>query len=76
VEDAAAIGAEAKKFEIDPQRLLYSLQWRHNAQPPDFHLQLVRDPQPWFDFVAAMPPDALSKHDPGLRDRLPTATAD
>jgi hypothetical protein len=34
-----------KKFKIEPQRLLYSLQWKHNGTPPDFHLQLVRDPQ-------------------------------
>jgi hypothetical protein len=40
---AASGGADAKRFKVDPQRLLYSLQWRHNATPPDPHLQLVRD---------------------------------
>jgi hypothetical protein len=44
VEDAAALGADVKKFKIEPQRLLYSLQWLHNGTPPDFQLQLVRDP--------------------------------
>jgi predicted DNA-binding transcriptional regulator YafY len=39
---AAAPTGEGKKFKIDPQRLLYSLQWLHNSSPPDFHLQLVR----------------------------------
>jgi hypothetical protein len=29
-------------------------------------LQLVRDPQLWFDFVAAMLFGALDKHDPYL----------
>jgi hypothetical protein len=72
---AASGGADAKKFKADLQRLLYSLQWRHNATPPDPHLQLVRDPQPWFDFVATMLLGALSKHDPQLQDRLRAATA-
>jgi hypothetical protein len=42
VEDAAALGADGKKFKIDAQWLLYSLQWK--GTPPDFHLQLVRGP--------------------------------
>jgi hypothetical protein len=54
VEDftAAAPSGEGKKFKIDPQRLLYSLQWKHDGTPPDLHLQLVRDPQQWFDMVS------------------------
>jgi hypothetical protein len=51
---AAAPGGEGKKFKIDPQRLLYSLQWKHSGSPPDFHLQLVKEPALWFDFVAAL----------------------
>jgi hypothetical protein len=44
VEDAAAaLSEEGKKFKIVPQRLLYSLQWKHNAHPPDFHLSLVQE---------------------------------
>jgi hypothetical protein len=30
---------------INPQRLLYSLQRKHNGTLPDLHLQFVRDPQ-------------------------------
>jgi hypothetical protein len=67
---AAASGGEGKKFKIDPQRLLYSLQWKHNGSPPDFHLQLVRDPQLWFDFVATMLLGELKRHDPRLRETL------
>jgi hypothetical protein len=73
VEDAAAIGAGAKKFKVDPQRLLYSLQWNHNGTPPDFHLQLATEPALWFDFVATLLLGALSKHEPELRDRLRAA---
>jgi hypothetical protein len=50
----ALLGGEGKKFKIDPRRLLYSLQWLHNGMPPDFNLQLVRDPALWFNFVANM----------------------
>jgi hypothetical protein len=46
VEDAAAIGANAKKFKVDPQRLLYSLQWRHNATPPHLQAPLGRRRRP------------------------------
>jgi hypothetical protein len=38
----AAGGADAKRFKIEPQRLLYSLQRLHNGTPPDFQLQLAR----------------------------------
>jgi hypothetical protein len=50
---AAAPTGDVKKFKMDPPRLLYSLHWRHNATPPDFHLELVeeRKPQIWFDYV-------------------------
>jgi hypothetical protein len=75
VQDAAALGEDGKKFKIDPQRLLYSLQWLHNASPPDLHLQLVRDPAIWFDFVANALLGALSKNDPDLREPLRAATA-
>jgi hypothetical protein len=67
---AAAPTGEGKKFRIDPRRLLYSLHWKHNATPPDFNLQLVRDPQLWFDFVATMLLGELKRHDPNLRAKL------
>jgi hypothetical protein len=29
-------------------RLIYSLRWKHNAEPPDFELVLIQDkPQQW-----------------------------
>jgi hypothetical protein len=52
---------------------LYSLQWKHNGMPHDLHLQLVKDPAIWFEFVTARLLDALAKHDPNLRDRLSAA---
>jgi hypothetical protein len=67
---AAAPTGEGKKFKIDPQRLLYSLQWLHNSSPPDFHLQLVRDPAIWFEFVGTVLLGALKRHDPNLRAKL------
>jgi hypothetical protein len=62
------------KFFIDPERLLYSLQWKHNGTPPDFHLALLREPREWIDFVATMLLRELTRHDPQLRDRLRGAT--
>jgi hypothetical protein len=70
---AASGGADAKKFKIDPRRLLYSLQCLHNGSPPDFNLQLVRDPQLWFDFVVTMLLGELKRHDPRLRETLAAA---
>jgi predicted DNA-binding protein len=76
IEDAATLRRlNAKRFKVGPDRLLYSLQWKRNGTPPDLHLQLVRDPQRWFDFVATLLLAALSKHDPFLRDRPCAATA-
>jgi hypothetical protein len=72
---AAAPGGEGKKFKIDPQRLLDSLQWLHTATPPDFNLQLVRDPALWFDMISLTLLAELSRRDPQLRDRLRAATA-
>ena len=71
----ASGGADAKRFKIDPQHLLYSLRWMHNATPPDLHLQLVKDPGLWFDFVGNTLLGALSEHDPDLRERLAAANA-
>jgi hypothetical protein len=46
-----------------PAGLLYSLQWKHNGTSPDLHLQLVRDPQRWFDMVSVTLLAALSRGD-------------
>jgi hypothetical protein len=43
VKDAAKPGANGKKFKIVPERLLYSLRWKHNAGPPDYEMVLVQD---------------------------------
>ena len=69
---AAAGGADAKRLKVGPDRLLYSLRWKHNA---DLHLQLVKEPDLWFEPVANLLLEALAEHDPGLRDRLQAATA-
>ena len=46
---AQELGAnDTKKFKLDPQRILFRLQYEHNGVPPDFVLVLVRDPRPWF----------------------------
>jgi hypothetical protein len=34
---------DGTKFKLDQSRLVYSLQWKHNAHPPDFELVLVQD---------------------------------
>ena len=35
-------------FRLDPARLVYSVRYQHNAQPPDFELTLLQDePQRW-----------------------------
>jgi hypothetical protein len=68
VQDFAAV--DGRKFKIDPQRLLYSLQWQHNGTAPDLHLQLVRDPATWFDIVGTTLLGALTRHDPQLCARI------
>jgi hypothetical protein len=36
------------KFELDPSRLVYSLQWKHKGHPPDLHLAFVQElPEQW-----------------------------
>jgi hypothetical protein len=62
VQDFSAING--KKFKIDSRRLCFSLQWLHDAHPPDFHLTLVRNPRPCCDFVATLLFGELVRHDP------------
>jgi hypothetical protein len=38
--------ASGAAFKLDPARLVYSLQWKHNAYPPDFELVLIQDEPP------------------------------
>jgi hypothetical protein len=40
----------ALRFKLDPGRLVYSLQWKHNAEPPDYEMVLIQDePSGWVD---------------------------
>jgi hypothetical protein len=57
------VRGRALDFKLDPQRLLYSLQWLHKGTPPDLHLQLVRESGEWFASAATSPLGALNRHD-------------
>jgi hypothetical protein len=38
----------ALRFKLDPGRLVYALQWKHNAEPPDYEMVLIQDePSGW-----------------------------
>jgi CBS domain-containing protein len=39
-------GASGAAFKLDPARLVYSLQWKHNAHPPDYEMVLIQDEPP------------------------------
>jgi hypothetical protein len=68
---AKALGAnDAKKCKLDPQRILFSLQYQHNAIPPDFYLVLIRDPRLWFEWVAVRLLGELNRREPHLFDKL------
>jgi len=58
------------KFKIDPQRLVYSLQWKHNAHPPDLHLALVQEslPEQWINAAALTLLSALRRGAPQAID--------
>jgi hypothetical protein len=72
---AVSGSADAKRLKVGPDRLLYSLRWKHNATPANLHLQLVKEPDLWFEPVANLLLEALAQHDPGLRERLQAAAA-
>jgi hypothetical protein len=41
-------GADGAAFKLDPARVVFSLRWKHNAEPPDFKLVRLReDPELW-----------------------------
>jgi len=45
-------GAVGAAFRLDPQCLVYSLRWLHNATPPDFELVLLQDnPEAWAGWI-------------------------
>jgi hypothetical protein len=70
---AASGGADAKRLKVGPDRLLYSLRWKHT--PADLHLQLAKEPDLWFEPIANLLLEALAQHDQGLRDRLQAVAA-
>ena len=41
---------DAKRLKVGPDRLLYSLRWKHT--PADLHLQLAKEPDLWFEPIA------------------------
>jgi hypothetical protein len=63
-------GRNGKKFKLDPQRVLFSLRWVHNAIPPDFDLLLYKEPVQWFPAVAPLLLSELNRHDSHLFDEL------
>jgi arylsulfatase A-like enzyme len=38
----AQLAATGAAFGLDPVRLVYSLRWKHNAEPPDLELVLLQ----------------------------------
>jgi hypothetical protein len=42
-------------LKLDPGRLVYSLQWKHNAHPPDYEMMLIQDePAGWVNTANLM----------------------
>jgi hypothetical protein len=42
--------ASGAAFKLDPARLVYSLRWKHNAEPPDYEMVLIQDePVGWIN---------------------------
>ena len=39
--------ANGTTFRLDPARLVYSLRRKHNAEPPDYELVPLWDPELW-----------------------------
>jgi hypothetical protein len=66
-------GGNGKTFKLDPQRVLFSLQYKHNAVPPDFELVTLGKPDRWFGGVASLLLEELTRHDPALRETLAAA---
>jgi hypothetical protein len=60
------------KVKFDPQRVLFSLRYQHNALPPDFELLLFDAPREWLDAVTATLLGELNRRVPHLFDQLRT----
>jgi hypothetical protein len=47
--------ASGAAFKLDPAQLLFSLRWKHNAEPPDYEMVLVQDgPVGWVNTANLM----------------------
>jgi hypothetical protein len=61
--------ASGATFRLDPQRLLYSLQWKHNAHPPDYEMVLIQDgPAGWVNIANLTLLGALRRRAPEAID--------
>jgi hypothetical protein len=50
--DCYQIVERGTAFRLDPARLIYSLQWKHNAEPPDVELVLIQtEPAGWVNIA-------------------------
>jgi hypothetical protein len=69
------LAEKGKRFKIASDRLLYALNWKHKAEPPDLDLAppFARAPEIWLPYVTTMLLGALQEADPSLRDRLAAA---
>jgi hypothetical protein len=63
---------DGKRAKLDPARVLFSLQYVHNAIPPDFELLLFGDTREWLDAVATTLAGELSRRQPHLFEKLRT----
>jgi len=73
---------DGEKFEVNPQHLIYSLQWKHKGHPPDLHLALVRElPEQWVSAASLVLLGALRRWPPhaigwdGMPDVIPVLDA-
>src|SRR5262249_32093609 len=56
-------------FKLDPAQLVYSLQWKHNAHPPDCELVLVQEfPEQWVNAASLTLLGALRRWAPHAID--------
>ena len=71
-----------EKFEVNPQHLIYSRQWKHKGYPPDLHLTLVQElPEQWVSAASLVLLGALRRWAPhaidwdSMQDVLPVLDA-
>jgi hypothetical protein len=65
----AQLAADGAAIKLDPSRLVYSLQWKHNAHPPDLHLSLLQElPEQWINAASLTLLSALRRRAPQAID--------